>query len=273
MSEKIFKLKGKTLVIVDWANVYGWSKKLKWEIDPKKLYDYLKNYSEIFDIKFYFGVDSNDKKSKQFQENIKDIGYNLKTKELKWVPVQLEASHFKKVVKNLFDVLDNVSRKNSEISNKFYELKQDLEKRVEGYEDTIDVDGEPGNPVITGVYPSYDEEAYNYIFNAIEELDADLKKLNIDVAELQKELKEPVLRRKCDFDCEISLEVLNDLDKFESLVLFSGDGDYAAIVDELIRKQKQVIVVFARGHKGKEFEDFKKGLYLCSVEKLKKYLK
>ena len=48
--EKVFKLKGKTLVIVDWANVYGWFKKLKWEISPQKLYNYLKSYPEIYDI-------------------------------------------------------------------------------------------------------------------------------------------------------------------------------------------------------------------------------
>jgi hypothetical protein len=29
MEEKIFKLRGKTLAIVDWANVYGWFEKLK----------------------------------------------------------------------------------------------------------------------------------------------------------------------------------------------------------------------------------------------------
>jgi hypothetical protein len=56
MSESVFKLKGKTIVLIDWANVYGWFKKLKWEIDPKRLYDYLKSYPEIIDIRFYFGL-------------------------------------------------------------------------------------------------------------------------------------------------------------------------------------------------------------------------
>jgi hypothetical protein len=35
MNEFRFKLKGKTIVLIDWANVYGWFKKLKWEIDQK----------------------------------------------------------------------------------------------------------------------------------------------------------------------------------------------------------------------------------------------
>jgi hypothetical protein len=29
MSESVFKLKGKTIVLIDWANVYGWFKKLR----------------------------------------------------------------------------------------------------------------------------------------------------------------------------------------------------------------------------------------------------
>jgi len=57
------KLKGKTLVIIDWANVYGWFKKLKWEIDPKRLYQYLKSYSQIKEIRFYFGVEKGNRKS------------------------------------------------------------------------------------------------------------------------------------------------------------------------------------------------------------------
>lgn len=38
----------------------GGQKKLKWEVDPKKLYDYLKTYPEIYDIRFYFGVEKNN---------------------------------------------------------------------------------------------------------------------------------------------------------------------------------------------------------------------
>jgi len=53
-------------VIIDWANVYGWFKKLKWEIDPQKLYNYLKSYPEIVEIRFYFGIEKGNKKSEEF---------------------------------------------------------------------------------------------------------------------------------------------------------------------------------------------------------------
>lgn len=57
MEEKLFKLKGKTLVIIDWANVYGWFEHLKWKINPEKLYRYLRSYEEVETINFYFGVE------------------------------------------------------------------------------------------------------------------------------------------------------------------------------------------------------------------------
>ena len=207
MDEGFFKLKGKTLVIIDWANVYGWFKKLKWEISPKKLYDYLKNYPEIFDIRFYFGVERGNRKSEEFQKQIKDIGYNLISKQVKWVPVSLETSHFKSLIKELLNFLGGVKNINPEILNNVYKLAQ-----------------------------------------------------------------KTIFRRKCDFDCEISLDFLNNSDSFDGVILFSGDGDYAVIVNELIKRRKQIIVVFAKGCKGREYEDFKKGLYLCSVKKLKKQI-
>ncbi|MBI2268348.1 MAG: hypothetical protein HYU80_02750 [Candidatus Blackburnbacteria bacterium] len=36
-SEFRFKLKGKTVVFIDWANIYGWTKSLKKEVDPKEV--------------------------------------------------------------------------------------------------------------------------------------------------------------------------------------------------------------------------------------------
>jgi uncharacterized LabA/DUF88 family protein len=209
MEDKIFKLKGKTLAIIDWANVYGWFEKLKWEIDPKKLYDYLKSYPQIFDIRLYFGVDKENPNSLKLHKTFKKIGYNLQWKEIKWVPIDLKLVHYKDETGKI---------------RKFFETAQG--KRV------------------------YEK----------------LNKFKEIVQNLQ------IYRRKCDFDVEITRDVFLNIDKFDGLILFSGDGDYAPLVEELIKKKKQVIVVFAPGCKGREFEDFKKGLYLCSVKKLKKYL-
>ena len=243
-----FKISGKTLVIIDWANVYGWfsnpSSKtyLGWEVDPKKLFAYLKSYSNITDINFYFGVESNKPKSVIFEKEIKSIGYSHKSKEVKWVPASLDTSHFKSLLKELISVLNGIKNTNFNITKKLH------------------------------------DSAYSLT----EELDEELKKLNIRIDELKNYLLEPVMRRKCDFDVEIARDVFNFSNDFENLILFSGDGDYVALVEDLIlTKNKKVIVVFASGHKGKEYTQLQEKLikeklsfrlFLCSVNNLKNFI-
>ena len=81
------KLKGKTAVFVDWANVYNWKDKLHKEVDPKKLFDYLKSYPQIREILFYFGTDSTHPASKQFLKEIGKVGYKIVTKKVKFLKI------------------------------------------------------------------------------------------------------------------------------------------------------------------------------------------
>ncbi len=80
------KLRGKTAVFIDWANVYGWRKSLKQEVDPQKLYKYLKNYREIKKISFYYGEDKHPK-SKQLLRKAVKIGYHVTTKPVKYIQI------------------------------------------------------------------------------------------------------------------------------------------------------------------------------------------
>ena len=272
-----FKLRANTYVVIDWANVYGWfsdpSSKtyLGWEIDPKKLFEYLKSYTEISDINFYYGVEPLKQKSVDFKNHIETIGYAHKSKEVKWVPAALETTaHFKPLVHKLFDVLDNVKNTNSTISNRLYELSKKVEQLPKFSTDTDKVNFQITN-----------ENQLKEIYDAIEALDNDLKKLNIDIGGLQEQLKQPVSRRKCDFDVEISRDIYNNLSMFGTLLIFSGDGDYSALVDDLISKSKKIIVVFASGHIGKEYDQliekliekgFKSRLFLCSANNLYQFI-
>jgi hypothetical protein len=96
--------------MVDWANVHGWSSDpesrnyLGWKVDPTRLFQYLGTYPEIFDKMLYYGVDVDKDWSKELKNNFERIGFNMQSKEVKWVPASLR-SHFKKLVKELFDVL------------------------------------------------------------------------------------------------------------------------------------------------------------------------
>lgn len=203
MEKLFFRLKGKTLVIIDWANVYGWQKSLDWRVSPRKLYSYLRRYKEIEEIRFYFGTDKH-KKSIKFLQEVRQIGFTVVSKNVKYVPVTLDKSHFRKLI--------DAFRQN------FTQLR--LTKKQQ--EKLLEIIGQT------------------------------------------------VLRRKCDFDVEITMDVQRLIDDFESMVFFSGDGDYASIVKYCLKKDKQVIVVFAAGHLGREIRKLEKGkIFLCSVNKLR----
>lgn|GEM_PF-5926717 len=98
---------------------------------------------------------------------------------------------------------------------------------------------------------------------------------------LEKGSQEPFggrfCRRKCDFDVEITKDILLALNMFDCLILFSGDGDYKAIVEYLLDIQKQVIIVHPFGLRGREYNDLLLRIsnrpYFCAVEKLTPFLK
>lgn len=172
MAEEKFKLKlrGRTCVFVDWANVYGWKKSLKAEVNPRKLYRFLKSYKEVKFIGLYHGTDRNDK-SKQFLKAMRRLGYEVTTKPVKYIRVA--------------------------------EIKGDK-----------------------------------------------------------------IYRRKCDFDMEIALDCFENLDKFDSYIFMSGDGDFATLYERLIQKEKQVIVIYAAGHIGREIWEIKRGIFKINVRNL-----
>jgi len=166
---QILKLKGKTAVFVDWANVYNWKDSLKKEVDLKKLFIYLKSYKEIEEISFYFGTDSHPASKEQIKE-AKKIGFRVVTKPVKYLPIK--------------------------------------DKGV------------------------------------------------------------MVWKRKCDFDLEIGLDSFERLNNFKTFIYFTGDGDFATLYQRLIKRDKQIIVVYMYGHLGKEVWLIKKGIFKISIKKL-----
>ncbi len=197
-----FKLKGKTAVFIDWANVYGWNKHRHKPISPRKLYAYLKSYKEVENILFYYGLDKHPK-SKQFLNKVKHIGFNVITKDVKYIPVSLDSSHFRQLAKEVKDSLTSI---------------KNLDPK--------------------------------------------------DIEKILQILNRKILRRKCDFDIEISMDVHNLQDNFDTLIFFSGDGDFAPLINHLAGRQKQVIVVFGQGHLGKEIAKLERKVYLCSAKNI-----
>jgi uncharacterized LabA/DUF88 family protein len=168
---KKLMLLGQAAVLIDWANMHGWEKSLKREVNPRKLFNYLKTYKQIKQISFYFGTDQHPK-SKNFLRRAKRIGYTVVTKPVKYILI-------------------------AEVENK------------------------------------------------------------------------NIYRLKCDFDMEMCMDVYQAIeDKFDSFIFFTGDGDFEPLYKMLIKKKKQVIVVYMYGHLGREIFQMKKGIYKISIETL-----
>jgi uncharacterized LabA/DUF88 family protein len=75
-------------------------------------------------------------------------------------------------------------------------------------------------------------------------------------AEKLDELKnDPIMRRKCDFDVEISKELLLNIEDYHTFILFSGDGDYAPVIEEVMEREKRVFIVSTLHSLGREIRE------------------
>ncbi|QQS58872.1 NYN domain-containing protein [Candidatus Peregrinibacteria bacterium] len=172
-----FHLQSKTLVLIDWANVYNWTKRRRRVVDPERLYQFLRSHKNVDRICLFAGEDDHPK-SREFLEQCREIGFEVFFKPVKYVPLRVEQSPL------------------------WEELREFIPE----------------------------------------------KKLK----ELQSE---PILYRKCDFDVEISKEILLNIDSYHAFILFSGDGDYAPVIEELLKRERRVFVVSKAGALGRELRE------------------
>jgi uncharacterized LabA/DUF88 family protein len=81
--------------------------------------------------------------------------------------------------------------------------------------------------------------------------------------------EQKIYRRKCDFDMEVCIDVHRILnERVESFIFFTGDGDYEPLYKMLILLRKQVIVVYTKGHLGREIWDMKRGIFKVELKNL-----
>ena len=81
--------------------------------------------------------------------------------------------------------------------------------------------------------------------------------------------REGILVRKGNLDIELALDAYISAKNYDTLVLFSGDSDFAYLVDLLKEIGKKVIVVSAKGHISQELIDRAKYIKL---NKLREYV-
>ena len=224
-----------TLIIIDWFNLYNKYK----DIDLQLFFDYLKGYKDVYQVRFYQGTIEGKDWSTKTIEDARRIGYEVITKRSKYIKIDIrKEGHLKKIMDLLEELLKSISDKNSEIANKIYTFKQELEKKHKGAGNTGDV--------------------YSDFFEWVGEMDTDLDKLNININQFKAEINKPITKPKCDFDAEIAKDVILDIDKYENLILFSGDGDFASTVECLVKvKNKKVFVIYPQGSFGEiDYQNF-----------------
>jgi len=78
-------VKGSTAVYIDAANILYSQQTLGWKVDYKKLIKYFKSQCELIFIGFYYGTISKNKGQERFFRMLKDRGYSLRTKPVKYI--------------------------------------------------------------------------------------------------------------------------------------------------------------------------------------------
>ncbi len=255
VGQPFFRLKGDALVLIDWANIYGSFERNGWLVDTEKLLPFLQSHQEVKDVVFFCGEDAHPKSS-EFLNVQRVLGYNVISKKVKHIPVRIDESIFRSKVNELDKDLALLREKNNAVSELLYSLDERLRKYLEK----------------EGAVPM--DEFYD-VFDIIDQIDREIGNTNESLQYLWNNVRDTIVRRKCDFDVEISREVLLNLDTYQSFIIFSGDGDYAPIFDVLRERKKQAILVFPKGCRGKEYEESterKQAMFLCSLEKLRMYI-
>ncbi|MEK7065204.1 MAG: NYN domain-containing protein [Patescibacteria group bacterium] len=64
--------------------------------------------------------------------------------------------------------------------------------------------------------------------------------------------------KKCDLDVEMAVDLIEERDRYDNIILFSGDGDLMRAIEYLKKNyHKNCVVMSARGHIGREVLDAK----------------
>ncbi|OGY08875.1 MAG: hypothetical protein A2782_02140 [Candidatus Blackburnbacteria bacterium RIFCSPHIGHO2_01_FULL_43_15b] len=72
-------------LFIDVSNIYYSQQTLGWKIDYSKVLNYFKNHTKLVSAFFYSGVVSKDAKQQKFFSKMKQFGFVVKTKEVKWI--------------------------------------------------------------------------------------------------------------------------------------------------------------------------------------------
>jgi uncharacterized LabA/DUF88 family protein len=103
--EKIFD--STSNVYLDWANVIHWQDRLGWHIHLKRLKQFFDSFESINEIKLYVGTLEDNQKSKESVKDLKNMGYDVYTKPVKIMKLNINMAG---IPKNSPILLENFVR-------------------------------------------------------------------------------------------------------------------------------------------------------------------
>ena len=68
---------------------------------------------------------------------------------------------------------------------------------------------------------------------------------------------------------ELTIDVLGNMDNFDTLILMSGDSDFAPLLDAVKARHKMTLIMSTKGHVAKELLDRAK---YVNLKKLKDFI-
>lgn len=77
-----------------------------------------------------------------------------------------------------------------------------------------------------------------------------------------------VFERKGNLDVELAVDLIKEINNFDSCILVSGDSDFAILVDEMKKLKKRVVVLSTKGHISREL--IERAKYI-DIKKFRKY--
>lgn len=83
-----------TNVYIDYGNVFRWFSPATWLMDMKRLIKFLKSFSNINEVYLYYGTDKKNQNSLNWINNMKILGYEVITKEVKSFEISIDISKY-----------------------------------------------------------------------------------------------------------------------------------------------------------------------------------
>lgn len=179
------------IAYLDLTNMFHWQDILGWRFRIEDLARQLFSFSNIKEIKVYYGLNQKNKtNSEAFHNRIKKTGAILKTKPMKFIKKDInEALFFQRRTMTLFE--------------------EPIKSKIQSFIDELNESG-----II---------------------------------------IEEP----KCNFDVEISMDMIDDAEKITAVMLFSGDSDLSEPLERLKIKGKKISVVGVRDKVAGELHNVK----------------